>query len=67
MNFNKAITWSGKIYKILQKLNLDGFISLDAFIEKYHSRILSNYVIYTKDTKKENNIQYLPVYMVPFL
>ena len=41
--------------------------SLDAFIEKYHSRILSSYVIYTKDTKKENNIQYLPVYMVPFL
>lgn len=42
-------------------------VSLDMFAKKFSSRILNKYVVYTKDLKKENDINYLPVYMVPFL
>ena len=41
--------------------------SLDHFIEKYSSRILKKYLVYTKDYAQENSIIYLPVYMLPFL
>ena len=41
--------------------------SLDHFIEKYSSRILRKYLVYTKDYAQENNMIYLPVYMLPFL
>ncbi len=42
-------------------------ISLDAFSEKFSGRILEKYIVYTKDLRKEGDILYLPVYMVPFL
>lgn len=41
--------------------------SLDAFQNKFSSRILNRYLIYTKDIRKEKDIFYLPIYMVPFL
>lgn len=41
--------------------------SLDAFQEKFSSRILKRYLIYTKDIRKEKDIFCLPIYMVPFL
>ncbi len=41
--------------------------SLAHFIEKYSSRILRKYLVYTKDYAHENNMIYLPVYMLPFL
>ena len=41
--------------------------SLDAFCEKYSERILHKYLIYTKDLKRENGIDYIPVYMTLFL
>lgn len=42
--------------------------SLDAFCEKYSSRITNaRYLIYTKDFAKKGNIRFLPAYMVPFL
>ena len=41
--------------------------SLDAFQNKFSSRILKRYLIYTKDIRKEKDIFYLPIYMVPFL
>ena len=41
--------------------------SLDAFQNKFSSRILNRYLIYTKDIRKEKDIFYLPMYMVPFL
>lgn len=41
--------------------------SLDAFQEKFSSRILKCYLIYTKDIRKEKDIFCLPIYMVPFL
>lgn len=37
--------------------------SLDAFCQKFHSRIGNRYVIYTKDYNKEDDTIYLPVYM----
>ena len=37
--------------------------SLDAFCQKFHSRILESYLIYTKDYANENGTIYLPVYM----
>jgi len=41
--------------------------SLDAFAGKYHSRILTNYLIYTRDIRREREVQYYPIYMLPFL
>lgn len=41
--------------------------SLDVFTEKYSSRILNRYLVYTKDFARENDIYCLPVYMVPYL
>lgn len=41
--------------------------SLDVFTEKFSSRILSRYLVYTKDMSKDQDIFCIPVYMVPFL
>lgn len=41
--------------------------SLDEFCEKYSERIMNKYLIYTKDYKRENGIEYIPVYMTLFL
>lgn len=41
--------------------------SLDKFCEKFSQRILNKYIIYTKDYKRENGIDYIPVYMAMFL
>jgi predicted AAA+ superfamily ATPase len=41
--------------------------SLDAFSQKYASRILQRYLIYPKDFAKEQDILCIPVYMTPFL
>ena len=35
--------------------------------DKFSSRVGDKYVVHTKDYKWENGINYLPVYMVPFL
>lgn len=41
--------------------------SLDAFFMKYPDRILDQYLVYSKDIKKEKGILYLPFYMTMFL
>ena len=41
--------------------------SLDQFCEKYSERIMNRYLIYTKDYKRENGVEYIPIYMVMFL
>ena len=41
--------------------------SLDAFIKKFSSRIGSQYLVYTKDLKKDGSIVMIPVYMTPML
>ena len=41
--------------------------SLDAFFVKYPDRILDQYLVYSKDIKKEKGVQYLPFYMAMFL
>lgn len=41
--------------------------SLDAFCEKFSNKILTRYLLYTKDLRKEEQIIYLPVYMAQFL
>ncbi len=41
--------------------------SLDAFQNKFSSRILNRYLIYTKDIRKDKDIFCLPVYMVAFI
>ena len=41
--------------------------SLDVFCEKYSDRIQNKYLIYTKDYKWENGMNYVPVYMTMFL
>ena len=41
--------------------------SLDEFCTKFSDRIMNRYVIYTKDYKRENGVDYIPVYMTMFL
>ena len=41
--------------------------SLDAFSEKYSSRILNKYLFYTKDLGKDKDVFSIPVYMTMFL
>ena len=41
--------------------------SLDAFCNKFSARIRNKYLIYTKDMRKEEGVQYLPAYMSMFL
>lgn len=41
--------------------------SLDAFCSKFSNRVKDKYVVHTKDYKWENGINYIPVYMIPFL
>lgn len=41
--------------------------SLDAFRNKFSSRIADSYLLYTKDLRKEGNIRCLPVYMASLL
>lgn len=47
--------------------NYRGHKSLDVFCKKFSSRVRDKYVVHTKDYKWENGINYIPVYMVPFL
>jgi predicted AAA+ superfamily ATPase len=41
--------------------------SLDVFCSKFSDRIMNKYLIYTKDYKRENGVEYIPVYMTMFL
>ncbi len=41
--------------------------SLDEFCAKFSDRVMNRYLIYTKDYRKENGVEYLPVYMTMFL
>ncbi len=41
--------------------------SLDVFCDKFSKRVKDKYVVHTKDYKWENGINYIPVYMLPFL
>lgn len=41
--------------------------SLDVFCDKFSFCIQDKYVVHTKDYKWESGINYIPVYMVPFL
>ena len=41
--------------------------SLDAFMVKFSDRILWNYLIYTKDLRKDGSIILLPVFLTAFL
>lgn len=41
--------------------------SLDVFCEKFSDRITNKYVIYTKDYKREDGVEYIPIYMTMFL
>lgn len=41
--------------------------SIDAFCKKFSSKISHPVLIYTKDYKKEKDMEYLPIVMAPFL
>jgi len=41
--------------------------SLDEFCTKFSDRIMNIYLIYTKDFKREQGVDYIPVYMTMFL
>ena len=41
--------------------------SLDKFRTKFRERILTSYVVYTKDYQQGEGVEYVPVYMAQFL
>lgn len=41
--------------------------SLNAFCNKYSERIYRKYIIYTKDYRRDKDIDYIPIYMTMFL
>ena len=41
--------------------------SLDAFCEKYSSRVANRYVVYTKPPMKRLQTTYIPMFLIPFL
>lgn len=41
--------------------------SLDMFCDKFSRRIKDKYVVHIKDYKREKGINYIPIYMLPFL
>ena len=41
--------------------------SLDVFCGKFSDRVQNKYIIYTKDQKQKQDIDYIPVYMTMFL
>jgi predicted AAA+ superfamily ATPase len=41
--------------------------SLDAFCEKFSSRVNERFIVYTKDYHTESGVRYLPMYMAEFL
>ena len=47
--------------------NYRGHKSLDVFCEKFSRRIGDKYVVHAKDYKRENGINYIPIYMIPFI
>lgn len=62
------ITRKNKICPIeVKSSNYRTHKSIDAFCEKYYSRILNKYLIYTKDFSKDKDIFCLPVYYSQFI
>lgn len=41
--------------------------SLNEFCSKFSDQIMSKYLIYIKDYRRENGVEYIPVYMTMFL
>lgn len=62
------ITRKNKICPVeVKSSNYKSHKSLDVFCEKYSSRILCKYLIYTKDFSKDKDIFCLPVYYCQFI
>lgn len=62
------ITQKNKICPIeVKSSNYRTHKSIDAFCEKYSSRVLNKYLIYTKDFSKDTDIFCLPVYFCQFI
>lgn len=51
MDFQKAITISGKIYNFLKKFNLEGYFKVDNIIDNYYPQILSRLQNYSQFAK----------------
>ena len=41
--------------------------SLDKLMEKYAERIEKAFVIHSKDVRKDGGVEYVPIYMMPFI
>ena len=51
MDFQKAVTLSGKVYNFLKKFNLENHLKLDEIIDNYYPEILSRLQNYSKTAK----------------
>lgn len=46
---------------------VETYLQSNDFARKYSSQITSQYLLYTKDLQKDQELLYLPVYMTPFI
>ena len=51
MDFQKALTISGKIYEFLKKFNLEGYFKIDDILDNYYPQILSRLQNYSNIAK----------------
>jgi len=51
MDFKTSILWSGRLYKILEKLGIDDKFNLDSFVDNNLPQVLSNLQTYSKYEK----------------
>lgn len=51
MDFKTSILWSGRLYKILEKLGLENKFNLDSFIDNNLPQVLSNLQTYANQAK----------------
>lgn len=51
----------------IKSSNYTTHASLSQFCKKYHAKVRIPFLFYPKDINREDNVKYLPIYMLPFI
>jgi hypothetical protein len=51
MKFKQSILWSGRLYKLLEKLNIENVFDIDSIIDSNLPQVLSKLQSYAKIAK----------------
>ena len=58
MDFKTSILWSGRLYKLLEKIGLEHKFNLDNFVDNNLPQVLSNLQTYSKYDKIDYVFKY---------